>query len=82
MKSIAEVFAPVPGIDLMGQDPINPPKNADLKVEGSQAQADKWQKLYHKGLMQDGTTPATSDHRTRMHLKSFYPQDGSTTSSP
>ena len=43
--------------------------NDDLKVEGSKAQASKWQKDYFRGTGSFGATPA--DHRTRLHLKSF-----------
>jgi hypothetical protein len=45
--------------------------NAELKRPGSQAQAEKWQKLYHQGLMQDGSAPGVADHRTRLRLKPF-----------
>jgi hypothetical protein len=43
--------------------------NDELKVEGSKAQAAKWQKDYFRGTGSFGATPA--DHRTRLHLKSF-----------
>lgn len=44
--------------------------NADLKVSGSQAEKEKWQKNYHKGVCPDGTR-ASATHRTRVRLKSF-----------
>ena len=43
--------------------------NADLKVEGSSAQLQKWQKEYFKGAGQWGKAPA--DHRTKVKLKEF-----------
>jgi hypothetical protein len=43
--------------------------NEELKVAGSKAQADKWQKDYFRGTASFGATPP--DHRTRLHLKSF-----------
>jgi hypothetical protein len=45
--------------------------NSDLKRSGSQAQEDKWQRLYHRGLNPDGTPNAVKDHRTRIRLKPF-----------
>ena len=50
--------------------------NADLKQPGSQAQSDKWQKLYHQGLSPDGASlDAARDHRTRLRLKPFAKPD-------
>jgi hypothetical protein len=43
--------------------------NADLKVEGSTAQQQKWQKEYFKGTGQWGRAPA--DHRTKVKLREF-----------
>ena len=45
--------------------------NIDLKREGTQANSDRWQKLYYRGLNPDGTPNATKDHRTRVRLKPF-----------
>jgi hypothetical protein len=45
--------------------------NVDLKRTGSQAQNDKWQKLYHRGLNPDGTPSKIKTHRTRVRLKPF-----------
>lgn len=45
--------------------------NSDLKRTGSQAQSDKWQKLYYRGLNPDGTPSASKNHRTRVRLKPF-----------
>jgi hypothetical protein len=44
--------------------------NNDLKQPGSEARAQKWQKLYHRGLLPDGNE-TTSDHCTRLRLKPF-----------
>jgi hypothetical protein len=45
--------------------------NIELKRTGSQAQQDKWQKLYYRGLNPDGTSGDIRDHRTRVRLKPF-----------
>ena len=45
--------------------------NVDLKQPGSEAQSDKWQKLYSRGLAPDGTQAATESHRTRLRLQPF-----------
>ncbi len=45
--------------------------NADLKKEGSEAQAEKWQKLYYRGLDPAGKHGSADDHRTRVKLKPF-----------
>ena len=44
--------------------------NAELRRPGSQAQADKWQKLYYQGTDMDGRAIAP-DHRTRLRVKPF-----------
>jgi hypothetical protein len=44
--------------------------NADLRIEGSDAKKQKWQKNYHKGVYPDGTR-STVKHRTRVRLKPF-----------
>jgi hypothetical protein len=44
--------------------------NAELQRPGSQAQAERWQKLYYRGLSPDGTTPI-DDHLTRLRLRPF-----------
>ena len=46
--------------------------NTDLGKAGSQAQSDKWQKLYYHGLDADQRV-VTADHRTRLRLKPFAP---------
>lgn len=43
--------------------------NIDLNRPGSEAQSDKWQKLYYRGLAPD-SAPAEI-HRTRLRLKPF-----------
>jgi len=45
--------------------------NADLKHAGSEAQAEKWQKRYHRGQLPDGETAQTDGHRTRVRLRPF-----------
>lgn len=45
--------------------------NADLKQPGSDAQAQKWQKLYYHGLDPAGQKAGAQDHRTRVRLKPF-----------
>ncbi len=45
--------------------------NADLSLPGSEARAEKWQKLYHRGLNPDGESGTAPDHRTRLRLKPF-----------
>ncbi len=44
--------------------------NAELQRPGSEAQAERWQKLYYRGLSPDGET-AVEDHITRLRLKPF-----------
>jgi len=45
--------------------------NTDLKEPGSGAQAEKWQKLYYRGLDPEASKPPAEDHRTRLRLKPF-----------
>jgi hypothetical protein len=45
--------------------------NAELKRTGSQANVEKWQKLYSRGLNPDGSANRVTDHRTRVRLKPF-----------
>jgi hypothetical protein len=45
--------------------------NLDLGQPGSQAQAEKWQKLYHRGVMPDGDAVGTPDHRMRLKVRPF-----------
>lgn len=47
--------------------------NAELKKPGSEAQAEKWQKLYYRGLNPEGQPTAEETHRTRLRLKPFKP---------
>jgi hypothetical protein len=44
--------------------------NVDLKEPGSEAQAEKWQKLYYRGLDADGKSVEV-DHLTRLRLRPF-----------
>ena len=44
--------------------------NRDLRQPGSEAQDQKWQKLYYRGLDPAGRA-AIADHRTRRRLKAF-----------
>ena len=43
----------------------------DLAKPGSQAQAEKWQRLYHRGVDPIKAEPVDVDHRTRLRLKPF-----------
>ncbi len=45
--------------------------NADLKLPGSQALAEGWQKHYYRGEDLAGKRTASEDHRTRVRLKPF-----------
>jgi hypothetical protein len=45
--------------------------NVDLRQPGSEAQAEKWQKLYHRGVMPDGEAIGAVDHRTRLKVRPF-----------
>jgi hypothetical protein len=45
--------------------------NADLKAPGSDAQAQRWQKHYYRGVDIRGQSAAAEDHRTRVRLKPF-----------
>ena len=45
--------------------------NADLKTPGSEAQAEKWQKVYLRGATESGAVEAAEDHRTKLRLKPF-----------
>ena len=51
--------------------------NADLKRPGSDAQAEKWQKLYHRGVNPDGEPAAVPDHHTRLKVRPFTKPAGS-----
>jgi hypothetical protein len=44
--------------------------NSDLKQPGSQAQDERWQKMYYRGVDLEGQ-PGVEDHRTRLRLKPF-----------
>ena len=45
--------------------------NTDLKQPGSDAQSEKWQKRYYRGLSPDGAPTAAEAHRTRFRQKPF-----------
>jgi hypothetical protein len=45
--------------------------NSELKQTGSEAQAEKWQKSYHRGEEPDGTPAQIPDHQTRLKVKPF-----------
>lgn len=51
--------------------------NTDLKKPGSDAQSEKWQNLYYRGLDPEGRATAKESHRTRLRLKPFKPPSGS-----
>jgi hypothetical protein len=42
----------------------------ELPVQGSDAQARKWEKTYYRGLKPDGSA-GTGEHRTKLHLRPF-----------
>jgi hypothetical protein len=43
----------------------------DLDQPGSEAQAERWQKLYYRGLDPGGEPAKISNHRTRLRLRPF-----------
>jgi hypothetical protein len=45
--------------------------NVDLRKPGSQAQAERWQKMYYRGLEPDGKNSPIDDHATRLRLRPF-----------
>jgi hypothetical protein len=45
-----------------------------LQEPGSEARAEKWQKLYYRGLDPEGRETAAEEHRTRLKLKPFKPR--------
>ena len=45
--------------------------NAELMQPGSEAEAQKWQKLYHRGVVPGSDRPAAKDHRTRLRIRPF-----------
>lgn len=45
--------------------------NAELKQPGSDAQAEKWQKLYHRGMDPGGAPAGIADRQTRLKVKPF-----------
>ena len=45
--------------------------NIDLKRPGSDAQSEKWQKLYYRGLDPQGCPTEADAHRTRLRQKPF-----------
>jgi hypothetical protein len=45
--------------------------NVELWQPGSQAHAERWQKLYHRGVMPDGNATGAADHRTRLKIRPF-----------
>jgi hypothetical protein len=47
--------------------------NTALKEPGSEAQAEKWQKLYYRGLGAEGLPTDMETHRARLRLKPFKP---------
>ena len=48
--------------------------NADLLRPGSQAEQERWQKAYFRGLTPMGK-PAPAEHRSRLRLKEFVAKD-------
>ena len=56
--------------------------NTDLKQPGSEAQSEKWQKSYYRGLDPEGRPSGAENHRTRLRLKPFKTQSRSSDSMP
>ena len=46
----------------------------DLKVEGSYARDEKWQRMYQRGIFPDGT-PTSEKHRTKINMKPFAKEE-------
>jgi hypothetical protein len=49
--------------------------NADLRVAGSQATQERWQKMYFRGLGPAGEPTSAEGHRSRIRLKPFADTD-------
>ena len=47
--------------------------NAELKTPGSEAQAQRWQKGYYRGVDIDNAPAPIDDHHTRLRLRPFSP---------
>jgi hypothetical protein len=45
--------------------------NTELLRPGSEAEAEKWQKMYYRGVVQGSDQVAAPDHRTRLRVKPF-----------
>jgi uncharacterized protein DUF6065 len=45
--------------------------NSDLLRPGSEAEAEKWQKMYHRGVVPHSDRVESDAHRTRLRIKSF-----------
>jgi hypothetical protein len=46
--------------------------NAELEVHGSQAQRQRWQKGYFRGLEPTGEPAQACDHQSKLRLKDFH----------
>ena len=46
--------------------------NTDLKEPGSEAQAERWQKAYYRGLDIENAPAPIDDHHTRLRLRPFF----------
>jgi hypothetical protein len=46
--------------------------NEDMKVEGTQANREGWQRFYHKGLLYTGEEAGAAQHQTRLRLCPFH----------
>jgi hypothetical protein len=51
--------------------------NTELNQPGSDAQTERWQKLYYRGLAPEGGPTAPEGHRTRLRLRPFTKPSGS-----
>ena len=45
--------------------------NAELRRPGSEAEIQKWQKFYHRGVLPGSDQVQSDEHRTRLRVKSF-----------
>jgi hypothetical protein len=50
--------------------------NAELMQPGSEAEAQRWQKMYYRGVAPTSDQPASETHRTRLRLKPFETKGG------
>lgn len=77
-----ELESTIPSLKLLSEDPELKKQHdfwtqnrgrfiTELKVPGSDAQEEKWQRQYYRGLAPNGEPRAPKDHRTRLRLRAF-----------